>query len=346
MPPPDRNPAVLDQSTETTPPRRSNKPHNPYPTNRTDHKNPENMDIDYDATHDQTPPNNNTKYHDTTNKTPTSPPHNPNLAPKTTRPGMPATSDSSTVEHGSYQKSTNTYTSPHIPINDGTYRPTVRWKPGNYNEIYANQPLWDKEIIERLVEIFGAYAVDLNIIKWDDSTQRTQSSLEQIQKSGNIKSFLSPRITHLESSEQFIFGLRISMGDSTPSRWINDRSTKRTMQYNSINISISNSKTSSGDIVTAGHILLKHPEYTHRTFYLMSLRRSLPENTPYFDIGIAYTTPHGEKTPHLIVKCGSNHTTAITETLSAHLDGKKTTALFLATSLLKTNDYRRSFRIV
>jgi hypothetical protein len=36
------------------------------------------------------------------------------------------------------------------------------------------------------------------------------------------------------------------------------------------------------------------------------------------------------------VKCGANHVTALAEVLSAHLDGQKTTALFLATSLLQT----------
>jgi hypothetical protein len=89
-------------------------------------------------------------------------------------------------------------------------------------------------------------------------------------------------------------------------------------------------------VVTAGHILLKHPDYTHRTYYMMSLRRAIPATTPFFDIGIAYTTPHGEKIPHLTVKCGSNHVTALAEVLSAHLDGQKTNALFLATSMIQT----------
>jgi hypothetical protein len=92
----------------------------------------------------------------------------------------------------------------------------------------------------------------------------------------------------------------------------------------------------SGDVVTAGHILLKHHQFTHRNYYLMSLRKSLPSTTPFFDIGIAYTTPHREKIPHLIVKCGSNHVTALTEALSQELDGKQSTALFLSSSLIKT----------
>jgi hypothetical protein len=234
--------------------------------------------------------------------------HN-NLDLNPNRTGTDFISGNSTVGNGSHQKSIHTHTTPTNPINDGTFRLTVRWKPANYDNIYANQDRWDDNLIETITDVFGEYAETINLIKWDDTTQTHKSSIEQVQESGGIRKFMSPRITHLESSAQFIFGLRISMGDSTPSRWINDRRTKRTMQDNSIAINISNSKTNSGEVVTAGHILLKHPEYTHRTYYLMSLRRSVPETTPFFDIGLVYTTPHGEKIPHLIVKCGSNHVT-------------------------------------
>ena len=211
---------------------------------------------------------------------------------------------------------------------------TIRWKPANYNEIHENQSKWDATTTETLIEAFGDYVDTINLIKWDDDTQSNTSPLGKILQTGNIRKFISPRITNLASSTQFIFGIRISMGDRSPSQWINDSRTKRVLQDNSMNISISNSKTNSGDVVTAGHILLKHPDFTHRTYYLMSLRRDLPPTTPFFDIGLVYTTPHGEKIPHLIVKCGSNHVTALSEILSTHLDGKMTTALYLATSLL------------
>ena len=222
------------------------------------------------------------------------------------------------------------------PLNDGTYRLTIRWKPANYDDLNENQTKWDTTTTETLIDVFGEYAGMINLIQWDDNTQSNTSSLDKLSQTGNIRQFLSPRITNLASSEQFIFGLRMSMGDSTPSKWINDRRTKRIMHDNAMNINISNSKTNSGDVVTVGHILLKHPEFTHRTYYLMSLRRAIPPTTPFFDIGLVYTTPHGEKIPHLIVKCGANHATALSEVLSTHLDGKKTTALFLATSLLNT----------
>jgi hypothetical protein len=51
----------------------------------------------------------------------------------------------------------------------------------------------------------------------------------------------------------------------------------------------------------------------------MSLRQTLPDTTPYFDLGIQYKTPHGKRVPHLVVRCGSNHVNTLTEILSAQL---------------------------
>jgi hypothetical protein len=96
-------------------------------------------------------------------------------------------------------------------------------------------------------------------------------------------------------------------------------------------ITLSNSKSCSGNVVTAGYILMKHPTYTQRYFYLLSLRKALPTTTPLFDLAIYRRTPHGESIPHLVVKCGENHITGLSEILSAHLDGHiRDTALFVA----------------
>jgi hypothetical protein len=76
---------------------------------------------------------------------------------------------------------------------------------------------------------------------------------------------------------------------------------------------------------------MKHPTYTQRYFYLLSLRKALPTTTPFFDLAIHRQTPHGESIPHLVVKCGENHITGLSEILSAHLDGHiRDTALFVA----------------
>jgi hypothetical protein len=140
----------------------------------------------------------------------------------------------------------NHSTNKHLPLYPSTTAPSVSPSDGNQQTTTTSTQTkrnGTENITETLVDVFGEFIDNINLIKWDDTTQTHTSSFEKIKEKGDIRKFISPRITHLESSGQFIFGLRISMGDSTPSRWINDRRTKRTMQENSINISISNSKT-------------------------------------------------------------------------------------------------------
>lgn len=87
-------------------------------------------------------------------------------------------------------------------------------------------------------------------------------------------------------------------------------------------------------MLTAGAILLKHPSFTHRMYFLLALRRQLPTNTPFFDIGVHKRTQNGTDCPHLVVRCGENHHEALTEILSDYLDGKQTTALYIGNRAL------------
>ena len=105
---------------------------------------------------------------------------------------------------------------------------------------------------------------------------------------------MSPKVAHLDSIRQFVFGLRITMRDQSPAAWITDSRTNNIMTNENLRVNISNSKCDSGEIVVAGHLLLKHPEHTHKIFYLMALRRQLPEATPFFDIGHMSTAPNGK----------------------------------------------------
>ena len=125
--------------------------------------------------------------------------------------------------------------------------------------------------------------------------------------------------------------------DNHLNAWITRASTREILQNNKMEITISNSKSSSGNVVTAGYILMKHPIYTQRYFYLLSLRKALPANTPFFDLAIHRRTPHGETIPHIVVKCGENHITGLSEILSSYLDGQvKNTALFVASQAVKS----------
>jgi hypothetical protein len=89
-------------------------------------------------------------------------------------------------------------------------------------------------------------------------------------------------------------------------------------------------------MVVAGVVLLKHPQYTHRLYYLLALRKQLPANTPYFDIGIHHRTNSGIQSPHLVIRCGENHQEILTEILSDYLDGKQTTAIYIGNKFLQS----------
>jgi hypothetical protein len=101
-----------------------------------------------------------------------------------------------------------------------------------------------------------------------------------------------------------------------------------------VEVNLSNSSSDSGDLIsTVGYVFFKHPKYTQRVNYLSHLRRHLPENTPFFDIGYHRKTPTGQDIPHLTIRCGENHVGALTEILSKYLDGTNN-AVFLGRLLL------------
>jgi hypothetical protein len=148
----------------------------------------------------------------------------------------------------------------------------------------------------------------------------------------------SPKISHLDSYRMCIFGIRICSTEASFSTgtWLANDFVKSSLAKHNVEINISNSTCDSGRMVTAGAILLKHPTYTHRLYYLLSLRKQLPLNTPFFDIGIHQRTSNGIASPHLVVKCGENHQEALTEILSDSLDGKQTTAIYIGNKILQS----------
>ena len=102
-----------------------------------------------------------------------------------------------------------------------------------------------------------------------------------------------------------------------------------------LNVLVSNSKSTSGDLVTAGYILLKAPNTTHRHYYKQYLRSKLPEATPYFDIIRFKKTPMDQLIPHLVVQCGEKHVTPVCKSLLSILTGKES-ALFLPRYAFRT----------
>ena len=249
--------------------------------------------------------------------------------------GTKTSNEYSLLDGQSMQSTMYTKTTPFIPVNDGSYRITLKWAASNFDELKNNTDEWNQQTVYLIKQLFESSMSPVTLIPWEATNLNNPIQVQQL-TTATLSTYRSPKVTAINSSSQFIYGIRVCMGTQSPGSWITQEATKNAMTTNQVTINVSNSKCSSGDIVLAGHILLKHPEWTQRTFYLMSLRRTLPDTTPYFDIGIQYKTPHGERVPHLVVRCGSNHVNTLTEILSAHIDGgEKSTALFLNHQLIK-----------
>jgi hypothetical protein len=116
-------------------------------------------------------------------------------------------------------------------------------------------------------------------------------------------------------------------------------------EYN-LQIHISNAKSDSGDIITAGTIFFKHPDLTQRNFYLMSLRRHLPPSTP-FSIFAPCELHHKAKKYHIsLYDVVPTTLDTLTDILSEYLNGgTNTTALFMGRKILTTMSHEESEQI-
>jgi hypothetical protein len=240
----------------------------------------------------------------------------------------------------STQSTMNTKTVPFIPINDGTIRMTIKWSPPDniFDTVRDDTDLWDREVTVFLLELFSKTysSQSITFIPWGSKNTHNPVKIEDIAQDDSLHKYRSPKISTLDSTKQYIFGIRVCLGTASPGKWITDQTTKTIMQHYNLQIHISNAKSDSGDVITAGTIFFKHPGYTQRTFYLMSLRRTLPPSTPYFDLGVMKTTSQGQNIPHIVVRCGANHVDTLTEILSDYLDGgKNNTALYMGHKVLR-----------
>ena len=293
--------------------------------------------------------------HNTNKSTTPEPPHPPNISrspsqPTTKHPTndvaagitrnpnlLQETRDQNSHAANSTSNTTYQPPDPFVLINDGTQRLTIRWKPKQFEILELNQYKWDTTLVTVLNSIFHDHTSRTALVKWGEQhTPDNNEPLDTITPD-KVRQYLSPNISVLKTNRTFVFGLRLCASDNHLSAWITRENTRELLRSHYMEITISNSKSSSGNVVTAGYVLMKHPIYTQRYFFLLALRKALPPHTPFFDLAIHRRTPHGHTTAHIVVKCGENHITALSEILSVYLDGhKNNTALFVASQAVKT----------
>ena len=190
-------------------------------------------------------------------------------------------------QHGTnrsvYYKNENTQ------VNDGTLRMTIRWKPVNYDELRQDDKLWCEAASKMLRDIFYHPTNTIYVVPWQDKTIAANRMIPaHTITPENMKQVCSPQISNIDSYSMSIIGLRICVSDTsfTTGSWIKNDKVKTSLASHNVEVQISNSRCDSGNMMTAGVILLKHPGFTHRMYFLLALRRKLPNNTPFFDIGV------------------------------------------------------------
>lgn len=177
-------------------------------------------------------------------------------------------------------------------------------------------------------------SLDVTIHSWRNENVKRSISIMDLNPD-NLRSFVAPEITLIPSMRMFVFSFRISLSHG-PGKWINNPITRTALRTHHVDVNISNATSDSGDKVeTAGYIFFKHPKWTHRHYYLMHLCRKLQTFTPFFDLGYDRKTPTGQPIPHIVVRCGENHVSTLTDILSAHLNGSNT-AVFLGRLLISS----------
>lgn len=221
-----------------------------------------------------------------------------------------------------------TKTSVTAPTNDGTHRVTIRWtRKHDFHILNKNPTAWLNEALILLKGLFTS--TDGVFYRWESKDLTQSRTIDQMTIT-ELRDFISPTISPLESTFQFAFGLCFAFHTNSPSQWRSSATTHRVLAEHEVSIGFSNSTCASGKMVVAGYILLKAPNSTHRIHYLKSLRSQLPPHTPYFDILLHRNTPMEQRIDHLVVRCGEHHVAPLTRILSTHRTSTRTTALFLS----------------
>ena len=153
---------------------------------------------------------------------------------------------------------------PNIPTNDGTYRITVRWTaPSDVRECETDKNRLNEALHTLMTTLFQDS--DGIFYRWESEDLAETKAASSLSPT-IARDFVSPKVTFIGSKSMMIFGIRFGF-ESRPGKWQHSERTKTILKEQHLNVLVSNSKSTSGDLVTAGYILLKAPNTTHRHFY-------------------------------------------------------------------------------
>ncbi|KAI2505038.1 hypothetical protein MHU86_9394 [Fragilaria crotonensis] len=210
-----------------------------------------------------------------------------------------------------------------VPVNDGTHRLTLRWKPPGGIQQYET----DKQTLNQAIQMLLSAVLDDDdgmLYRWESKDLKTFSTISKLTGT-ELRDYISPQISFIHTTSQIIFGVRLSFTDN-PVKWQNGPGKKQQLKDNQVEIKVSNSSSTGGKSVIAGYILLKAPNTTSTHRYTQYIRSLMPEATPYFDIERYKKTPMGQIIPHLGPM--ASHVTPVCQALLHVLQGKGTAVFF------------------
>ena len=214
---------------------------------------------------------------------------------------------------------------PRIATNDGTHRLTIQWTAPTDVAEYEK----DKNKCNLAIHILVSkllLADDGVLFRWESEDLTTTKATTSLNPT-ELREFITPTVTFIKSTRQMIFGVRFGFL-ANPKQWQFCDRTKAILKEQHLVVKMSNSASTSGKVVTAGYILFKAPNTTHRHRYTQFLRSQLPEAAPYFDLIRLKHTPMDQLIPHLAIQCGERHVTPLSHAMSNILTGQGS-ALFI-----------------
>ena len=186
---------------------------------------------------------------------------------------------------------------PKTPSYDGTHRVILCWNPCHENFVAAmssSPTTWIQKVHE-LLQVLLFEDTDGVLYRWESKDLVVSNAVFVIPTS-DLRDYISLNVLNLSATKQRIFGIRYGFAHQSPIQWRATDGTQATVKEYGVWFTFSYSTTcDSGRLVTAGYILLKAPNSTHRLRYLQSLRNALPGNTPFFDILLHRRTPAEKK---------------------------------------------------
>jgi hypothetical protein len=206
-----------------------------------------------------------------------------------------------------------------IPVNDGTIRILLRWKTtADAVSLSHNSTKLSAAIHLLLNDIF--HDEDGLLYRWADEGMENYNTISKMTPE-EVRSYIAPALSVLHSQSQLVIPLRFGFTGKPSFIWKNQSRVQEALVRNKVTALFSNSKSTSGDPVILGYILLEAPRTTHRNRFLQSLRSKFPDTTPFFDIYFHRRTPFAQDINHLVVQCGKNHVHSLSQILLSELDG-------------------------